>query len=159
VRHILIRVAPPDSPFGGGATAEAALARLEAIRSRLVAGDASFEDVAREESEDRSKFTGGELGFLHRADPPGAEFTAAAFALEVGALSAPVRTRHGYHLIQVTEKKPAPPFAEVQGRILRARAGDWFREAVSEAGLVNTYATRPPEEDAAREPRSDAQRS
>ena len=63
----------------------------------------------------------------------------AAFALEVGQVSDPIRTRFGYHLIQVTEKKPASPFAAVKARILRARARDWFREAVASARPVNTY--------------------
>jgi len=159
VRHILVRVKRPESPFRGGASPEEALEKIRTLRRRLDSGDA-FEDVAREASDDRSKFRGGDIGFINRVGSTDPDFAAAAFALEVGAISEPVRTGYGYHLIQVTEKKPAPPFAEIQGRILRARAGDWFRDALEEADLENGYAPAKAqqENDPSGEPGADVKR-
>lgn len=115
-RHILIRVAPDaDEP-----TKAAARARLEEIRARIEAG-ASFEDVAREVSEDPgSKEKGGDLGFF----PRGAmvkPFEDAAFALEPGKTSGIVETNFGLHLIRLEEKRAAKvvPFEEAAEPLAR----------------------------------------
>lgn len=95
VRHILI----VDEEEGGE---EEALARAEALRARILAGEA-FEDVAREASDDPgSAESGGDLGYGGRGIwvPP---FEEAAFSLEVGALSEPVRSEFGFHLIRVED--------------------------------------------------------
>jgi hypothetical protein len=49
------------------------------------------------------------------------EFEAAAFALEPGALSEPVKSSYGFHLIRVEEKRPAKlvPFEEVRAALAR----------------------------------------
>lgn len=81
---------------------EGALARAEALRNRILGGEA-FEDVAREASQDPgSADRGGDLGFGGRGIwvPP---FEEAAFSLPVGELSEPVRSEFGFHLIRVAE--------------------------------------------------------
>ena len=79
----------------------ATLARVVALRSEIVAGGATtFEDVARRESADTSSGAqGGDLG-KSVAERYAPEFAAAAKALKVGELSAPVLTQFGYHLIR-----------------------------------------------------------
>ena len=101
VNHILIQVAERADID----TVLAAQIKVEEARKRALAGEA-FEDLARELSDDvGSKTEGGETGFFTQgAMTP--EFEKAAFALEVGELSEPVRTRFGYHLIKVKEVKP-----------------------------------------------------
>jgi peptidyl-prolyl cis-trans isomerase D len=115
VRHILITV----DPNADAATAEAAKARIMAIRKKIESG-ADFGKVAKEDSQDPgSAAQGGDLGFIEKGlmDPA---FDQAAFALKQGQLSEPVRTRFGYHLIQVTKIDPAKvkPFAEVKDQLL-----------------------------------------
>ena len=93
VRHVLVA----DEEGG-----EDALARAEALRARILAGEA-FEAVAREASDDAgSAESGGDLGYGGRGIwvPP---FEAAAFSLEVGDLSEPVRSDFGFHLIRVDD--------------------------------------------------------
>jgi peptidyl-prolyl cis-trans isomerase D len=115
VRHILITV----DPNADAAKAEAAKARIIAIRKRIESG-ADFAEVAKEVSEDPgSAAQGGDLGFIEKGlmDPA---FDQAAFALKQGQLSEPVRTRFGYHLIEVTKIDPVKvkPFAEVKDQLL-----------------------------------------
>jgi len=67
---------------------------------------AKFAELAKEHSACPSGQKGGDLGdFTHGAMVP--EFDKAAFALGVGEISEPVKTRFGYHLIMTTAKTPA----------------------------------------------------
>jgi peptidyl-prolyl cis-trans isomerase D len=115
VRHILVAL-----PTDADAQAESdAKARIQAIRERILAGE-DFGEVARETSEDPgSAAQGGELGTFERGlmDPA---FDRAAFALEQGALSEPVRSAFGYHLIEVTaiDEAEVRPFEEVRDELL-----------------------------------------
>jgi len=59
----------------------------------------SFEDLARSFSKCPSSARGGDLGEFGRGRMV-PTFEEAAFALEVGQVSGPVRTQFGYHLIQ-----------------------------------------------------------
>lgn len=102
-RHILIRVkgAPMQAIAGKPElTDEEALAKAQAIRKRLEAGE-DFATVAKAESDDAgSGAQGGDLGEFRRGMmvPP---FEAAAFAAKVNEVTEPVKTPFGYHLIKV----------------------------------------------------------
>lgn len=102
--HILVSVTPEASPED----TLAAWKRIMALRERIVGG-ADFATVAQEKggSDDPSAAkNGGDLGYfsaLQMVYP----FESAAFATPVGELSQPVRTRFGYHIIKVTDKRPA----------------------------------------------------
>lgn len=79
-------------------------ARLLKLRAEI-AGGASFEDVAKRESEDTvSGANGGDLGRAGRGRfVP--EFDAALYRLRPRELSGPVLTQFGYHLVRVDERK------------------------------------------------------
>jgi foldase protein PrsA len=78
----------------------------DAIEAKLKAGG-NFADLAKQYSTDPStKDKGGELGFFGRGQMVPA-FQNAAFALPVGATSAPVKSPFGWHIINVEEKRPA----------------------------------------------------
>ncbi len=114
-RHILIGV-PSEAD---GATEESARGRIEAIAVRILEGE-DFADVARAESDDPgSGERGGDLGFFRPGQmvPP---FDSVAFALQPGVLSDPVRTRFGYHLIEILEKQESGlvPFEEIESRLV-----------------------------------------
>lgn len=115
VRHIL--VAPPA--LDSEADWNAALLEAEQLLARLHAGE-DFAALAMEHSDDPgSAFAGGDLGLIGRDEPFVQEFLDAAFSLEVGQVSEPVRTAFGYHLIQVTEKvvEEGLPFEEVKEQL------------------------------------------
>jgi len=79
-----------------------ALAEINEIRAEIENGNISFEDAAARYSEDGSAANGGDLGTFDR-NRMVPEFTEAAFSLPVGELSQPVKTKFGYHLIEVTD--------------------------------------------------------
>ena len=86
-----------------------------------IKGGASFEEVAKEYSEDPgSKENGGDLGFFGRGQMV-PEFEKAAFELPANQISDPVKTQFGYHIIQSLGKQPAfqPEFALVKDQIYR----------------------------------------
>jgi peptidyl-prolyl cis-trans isomerase SurA len=96
-RHVLLRVTPQ-------LTAEVAARRLAEYRAQILAGQASFEELARKHSEDGSAPSGGDLGWAS----PGQfvpEFEEALNGLALNGISPPVASRFGVHLIQVVERR------------------------------------------------------
>ena len=96
--------------------------RLSGIRDRILGGELSFGEAAREYSEDNlSAKQGGEIGLISPGDLGGA-FDDTAFELDKGRISEPVRTSSGVHLIRVTEIKPAqrPSFDAIKGELREA---------------------------------------
>ncbi|MEO5697761.1 MAG: peptidylprolyl isomerase [Burkholderiaceae bacterium] len=120
-RHILLRVSEQ-------LTAEAAGRRLAEFRGQIVAGSKTFEQVARENSEDSSAAAGGDLGWV----APGAfvpEFEEAMNRLPIGGISEPLLSRFGVHLIQVMERRQVA----VDEKQQREQARNVLREQKFEA--------------------------
>lgn len=69
-----------------------------ALLDRINKGE-KFEKLAEEYSLDGSRRRGGDLGYFGRGMMV-KEFEKAAFALDVGQVSGPVKTEFGYHLIK-----------------------------------------------------------
>lgn len=113
-RHILISVAATASD----ADRQKARATIEDLAQQIKKG-ASFEALAKANSSCPSSKQGGDLSFFGRGQMV-KPFEDAAFSLPVGGTSGVVETQFGYHLIQVTDKRPAGavPLAEVRGMIV-----------------------------------------
>lgn len=72
-------------------------------------GGADFAELAKKYSTDPGAQSGGDLGFFKATDML-PEFSAVAFALKPGEVTqTPVKTRFGWHVIQVQEVRTAPP--------------------------------------------------
>src|SRR5216684_585009 len=84
------------------ADSAAALTRARALRAEIASGTAKFEDVAKKESADSgSASRGGDLGWVKKNEPGfDPRFLAGLRALPVRALSQPVLSAFGYHLIR-----------------------------------------------------------
>ncbi len=80
----------------------------DAIAAELAAGK-PFEVLAMEKTIDPSgKQSGGDLGFFGKGQMV-PEFETAAFALEPGAISEPIQSQFGWHIIKLEEKRMTSP--------------------------------------------------
>lgn len=112
-RHILIKSQSDASE----SDQKEAKDKIEAAQKRLEDGE-KFAKVAKDVSEGPSSKKGGDLGFFSKGRMVKG-FEDAAFGLEPGEVSDVVKTRFGYHLIKVEDKKPASQksFEEVKGNL------------------------------------------
>jgi peptidyl-prolyl cis-trans isomerase SurA len=79
--------------------------KLEGIRADIISGKSSFDIMAGVYSEDPgSKNNGGDLGIMGR-DELVPEFAAAAFKLQNGEISPVVKTKFGFHIIQMVNRQ------------------------------------------------------
>lgn len=100
-----------------------AKSRIEDIRRRATAGE-SFADLAKEFSEDPSAPLGGDLGFVNPEDLAEPAFAQTIAKLDLGEISEPVQTAYGYHIIQITEKKPDSGEVRIRHILIRLSADD-----------------------------------
>ena len=110
-RHILLRVGPTQSE-------QVARERAADFRRRIQAGQASFEELARQHSQDDSAAEGGDLGWAN----PGQfvpEFEQAMNNLDAGAISEPLVSRFGVHLIRVDGRREQVLTAAEQRQLAR----------------------------------------
>lgn len=83
------------------------------IRKEIINGSRDFATTAKEISKDTySAVNGGDLGYF-TAFSMVYPFETAAYTLEVGELSMPVRTQFGYHIVKTLDKRPARGQVEV----------------------------------------------
>lgn len=111
-RHILLST-------NDGEDEQDQLSKAEELVAQLRAG-ADFAVLAEANSQDPgSASNGGSLGNVERGEMV-AEFDEATFALEVGAISDPVKSPFGYHIIQVEKINATEPepFAAMRFQLL-----------------------------------------
>lgn len=121
VEHILLRVEDnnPDNE-------KAVLERIRQIRQQAVNGE-DFSELAKEFSEDAGSAKRGGALSLFGQGAVVAPFEEVAFNLpEIGAISEPVRTIYGYHIIKLTDKRPRPTFDKEKEAIASVlKKGEW----------------------------------
>ena len=100
--HILVEISKSSSPKDTLIAFQAAMA----IRKRLLAGE-NFDSLAKKISNDPSaKQNFGDIGYKEVFETV-YEYEIALFSLKVGEISMPIRSQFGYHIIKVTDIKPA----------------------------------------------------
>ena len=110
-RHILLRLTPR-------LTEAAAVEKLAGFRKRILAGQADFAALARENSQDASAKEGGDLGWVG-AGSFVPEFEKVMNALTPNQISEPLVSRFGVHLVQVLERREAPITPRDQREMVR----------------------------------------
>lgn len=145
-RHILFKV----SPQADEQTVEKKKKLAEEVLARIRKGE-DFATLARQYSEGPTKDSGGDLGFFSqgRMVKP---FDEVVFSMQPGAVSDPVRTSFGFHIIKLEEIRPARTrsFEEVKGELAKAMKkeevkGITFKKAseayegIMRAGSIDKY--------------------
>jgi peptidyl-prolyl cis-trans isomerase SurA len=124
IRHILLR---PNEILDEAAVQQ----KARGIRAQIIGGD-DFATVAEAVSEDpASAAEGGDLGWLSPGDTV-PEFEEAVAKLQLNELSEPIKSRFGWHLIEVLERRSHDTTDEVKrqtcARQLRAAKAEEERE-------------------------------
>ena len=113
------------------------------IKAKLDAGE-DFAELAKEFSTDPgSGAQGGDLGWF-TVGTMVPEFNDAAYALEIDEISEPVQSEHGFHIIQVTEKRDVKDYGKLEDKkeeireSIAATKADWntkMAELINEADV------------------------
>ena len=128
VAHILLAIDDQSD----AAAVTAAIDEARRLRAQIEMGATSFSEAAAQHSQAPTAAEGGDIGWIDRRQPMPEAFSRAAFDLKPGAVSEPVVTTFGVHLIQVLETRPGTRTWEaayddlrraVQGFLL-----DWMAE-------------------------------
>lgn len=114
-----------------------AIDKLEGIRKEVVSGKSAFEVMAGIYSEDPgSKDNGGELGIVSR-DELVPEFAAAAFKLQNGEISPVVKTKFGFHIVQMMNRQGEK--AKLRHILIKPLiTSDMVKEAMGKADSVRS---------------------
>ncbi|GAA3984394.1 peptidylprolyl isomerase SurA [Comamonas faecalis] len=122
-RHILLRAQP-------GRSERQAAQELMELRERIVRHQATFEQLAREYSQDGSAAEGGDLGWAlpGRYVP---EFEQVLDSLQPGQISEPVATRFGVHLIELIARREV--------KLTQRQQRDMVRDVVREKKLDEAW--------------------
>lgn len=131
IAHIMIRTPPSMS-------AEDSLklyGKMSEIQGKLKAGE-KFEDLAQQYSDDKtSARKGGELPWFGTGKMP-LEFEEASFAIKnKGDYSEIVRTKYGWHILKLIDKRGLAPFDEMKNE-LKARVSKDSRSQAGRSSLI-----------------------
>ncbi len=114
--------------------------KAEEVLAKLQAGGVTFEDLARQYSEDVTASSDGDLGFVQKGDLV-PEFEDAMLKLKEGETSGIVQTRYGFHIIKLVKIVPAtdtkPEQYSVKHILLKAKSLDtWLQEELARTRVL-----------------------
>lgn len=118
--QILVKVDPASNKE----EREALLAKAQGLLAQARAGE-DFYNLAYYNSDDRSKYVGGDLGYFHEGQTV-KEFEDALKQLKPGEISEPIRTMYGYHIVKLFENNDPRQleFEEVRDKIRKTLESD-----------------------------------
>ena len=124
----LFLAAPPETP---AEVVESKQKVIEALADRIKHGEKLGELAAVASEDEATKTRGGDLGFFSESRMP-QDFFSAVVKMRFGEISQPIRTRLGFHIVQLTDFKPARQmtFEEVQLEIRLAIKNEKRRAAL-----------------------------
>jgi len=127
-RHILVRV--PVETADEGRT----LQKLQELREKIKAGDITFEEAAKEHSDDATTSdNGGNLGWFELGQLQVAQFRSVAEELEPGEISEPIKTQFGYHIVRLNDRREPRQFSltedwqQIEDMALSSKSEQEFR--------------------------------
>jgi peptidyl-prolyl cis-trans isomerase C len=144
--HILLRVDPKSTPEQKAEIKK----KLEDIRAEIEANKISFPDAAAKYSQDPSNAQkGGDLGFFQKGQMV-KPFEDAAFSTQPGTLSQIVETQFGFHIVKVSERKPAgkatleqakPAIKQYLDQVNRQKVTQKYLEDLKSKATIETFMT------------------
>ena len=125
--HILVKMVEDDDEEKQAAARQ----KIEDIQKKIEGGE-DFAQLARTYSEGPSSAQGGDLGYFDRRKMV-KPFSDAAFRLQPGEISPIVKTRFGYHIIKVVDRKPETKLAyeEIKPRLVESLKQDKMQDAIA----------------------------
>lgn len=147
--HVLIKLPENATPEDDAKAME----KVKLAQERLKKGE-DFEKVATEMSEGPAANKGGDLGFFSQGRMV-KEFEDVAFKMKVGEVSEPVKTRFGYHIIKLVDRREdrKKPFEEVKEQIVKSLQNKKFfterRKLLADlekAAKIEKFIAEPPPE-------------
>lgn len=141
-----VKSAPPEEEVRAAHILVDDEAKAKEIAKKAKAGE-DFAKLAKEYSKDAAE-EGGDLGYFTK-DQMVPEFATAAFKLNKGQISDPVKTQFGWHIIKVEDKrtKPVPTFEQVQDQVeqylVRKAQADMVAKLRAGAKIEKTAAATP----------------
>jgi peptidyl-prolyl cis-trans isomerase C len=147
--HILIKLPENPTPEDD----KKAMEKVKQAQERLKKGEA-FDKVATEMSEGPAANKGGDLGFFSQGRMV-KEFEDVAFKMKVNEVSEPVKTRFGYHIIKLMERREdrKKTFEEVKEQIVKSLQNKKFfterRKLLADlekAAKIEKFIAEPPPE-------------
>ncbi|MBN3584041.1 peptidylprolyl isomerase [Algoriphagus aestuarii] len=113
VSHILVRINEEDST-----SEDLARRKVADIYTEIQKENTVWEEIVKNYSEDPSSSQNGGMLPYFSVGSMIPEFEMAAFSLtEIGEVSPPVRTKYGYHILRLEEKKPIDSFEDLEESI------------------------------------------
>ncbi len=102
-------------------------------------GGADFNELAKKSSDGSNAHSGGDLGYFSRGQMV-KSFEDAAFALEPGQISDPIKSEFGWHVVKVEDKrtKPVPSFEEVKDQIVASLIQTQLKDTVQKLRAAAT---------------------
>ncbi len=91
------------TPIASKSVEDYAVQQLNDIKNQIVTGKNDFETMAGIYGMDGTKDNGGDLGIITR-DEMVPEFSSAAFKLQTGEISNVIKSRFGFHLVQMVKR-------------------------------------------------------
>ena len=131
--HILIAVNEKSTEL----QTKEAYDKAFAIRSSILDSSISFSEAAKINSDDKSALeNGGNLGYF-TSFMMVYDFETAAYSTKIGEISMPIKTKYGYHIILVTDKRKA--FGEVKVAHIMFKTGEGSDDEKLKEAKDNIY--------------------
>jgi parvulin-like peptidyl-prolyl isomerase len=124
----LFLAAPPEMP---PEVVESKEKVIKTLADRMRHGEKLGELAVAASEDEATKTRGGDLGFFSESRMP-PDFFSAVVKMHVGEISQPIRTRLGFHIVQLTDFKPSRQmnFEEVRSEIRLAIENEKRRAAL-----------------------------
>lgn len=115
---------------------------------RLIEQGESFEDLAKQYSDDKSSAeNGGKLKPFKSGEINSELFVDTAFSLDVGAISNPIQTKYGWHIIKLLSKKPIESFEQLKFELEKKVKRDSRSQVIKKrmvASIMKQYQVQAP---------------